>query len=300
MGLITQSVNGAHQVVPLGHNCFQQPLVAKKDAELRPFQAFTVPPVSIQDFKGRTYDEIPWEAVLRNLTADQSRTHRDAILLDASKLAALKIDLSYSLFGKLHQQGSTSFHQGVFLGAERIEVGDTLRVTPKSFHTDGIVYFSLGEIKSEELPTGRAVSFGGTCYQLHEGVSNQLAPISDDELPRALRDESIWRKSVGPGQPLSWGRLDGYVWLTEAEVRGRFYPTHLLAPIQDPVKFEEAVRMGNRTAVTPALNGRLDSAVVGTKHIGWRLNRMVTAGGAIPHNTVFRFEPQVKEDLGGQ
>lgn len=300
LGLITQSANGAHQVVPLGHNCFQQPLVAKKDAELRPFQAFTVPPVSIADFKGRTYDEIPWEVVLRNLTADQSRTHRDVILLDASKLAALKIDLSYSLFGMLDQQGGVSLHQGVFLGAERIEVGDTLRVTPNSFHVEGIVYFSLSDIRSSEVSTGRAVSFGGTCYQLHEGVNDQIAPVSDDELPRALREESIWRKSVSPGQPLSFSRLDGYVWLTEAEVRGRFYPTHLLAPIQDPAKFEEAVRTGNRTAVTPALNGRLDSAVVGTKHIGWRPNRTVTTGGAIPHNTVFRFEPQVREDLGGQ
>lgn len=301
LGLITQSANGAHQIVPLGHNCFQQPLVTKRNAELRPFQAFTVPPVTIQDFKGRTYDDIPWEAVLRNLTAEQSRTHRDVILLDASKLAALKIDVSYSLFGKLKQQDSLSFYHGVFLGAERIEVGDTLRATPKSLQAEGIVYFSLKEVKSEETATGRVISFGGTCYQLHEGVNNQMA-IPDDELPRALKDESVWRRSVAPGQPLSWTRFDGHAWLTEAEVRGRFYPTQLLAPILDPVRFEEAVKMGHRTAVTPALNGRMDSTTMGmgTKNTGWKPNRMATTGDSIPRNTVFAFEPHVREEVGGQ
>lgn len=301
LGLITKSANGTHHIVPLGHSYFRQPLVAKQDGDLRPFQAFTVPPVTVNDFKNRTYDQVPWETVLRSLTAEQAKTHQDVILLDASKLAAQKIDLCYSLFGKLLQEGNESLYQGIFLGAERIEVGDALRViTPTSLGAEGIVYFGLDKIKSEELPTGRAVRFGGAFYELHEGGSAKKAPIPDDALPHALREESIWRKSVAPGKPLSWSMLSGYMWLAESEIKGRFYPTHLLAPILLPTQFAEAVSDGNRAGATPALNGRLMSTAGDSMITGWRLNRMVAAGGSIPHDTVFWFEPQVREEVGGQ
>lgn len=52
--------------------------------------------------------------------------------------------------------------------------------------------------------------------------------------------------------------------------------------------------------MVPALNGRLDSAAGATKNIGWRLNRLVTAGEAIPHDAVFGFEPQVREEVEAQ
>lgn len=52
--------------------------------------------------------------------------------------------------------------------------------------------------------------------------------------------------------------------------------------------------------MVPALNGRLDSAAGATKSIGRRLNRVVTAGDSIPHDTVFGFEPQVREEVEGQ
>lgn len=297
LGLISRSGDGMNQIAPIGHSCFQQPPVAKQDGELRPFHAFTVPPVTIPDLTGRAYDQVNWEVALKSLTPEQAKTHRDVILLDASKLAALKIDRSYSLFGKLSQQGNNASYHGIFLGAERIEIGDTLRVViPNSLSPDAIIYFGIREIRSEELPTGRIVRFDGTYYQLHEGANAQTTTVPDDALPRALREESIWRRSVSPNQSLSWSMLH-YDLLSEADIKGRFYPTHLLAPILQPQQFAKAVADGNRMAVTPALNGRLDSIAGGTANTGWRLNRLVTAGGSIPHDTVFWFEPQVREEV---
>ncbi|MBE3050215.1 hypothetical protein IMZ48_48505 [Candidatus Bathyarchaeota archaeon] len=304
LGLIAQSANGMHQVVPLGHSYFRQPLVGKNDGELRPFQAFTVPPVSIPAFKGCTYDVVGWETVLKNLSPEQAKVHRDSVLLDASKLAAQKIDMCYSLFGKLSQKGSDSFYQGVFLGAERIEVGDTLRVIPPTWlTTEGTIYFGLYEIKSKqsEDSPGRAVSFGGMFYELLEGEKAKTTSLPDNALPRALREESIWRKSVAPTQPLSWSSPGGSTSLEESQIKGRFYPTFLLAPILDPKKFASVTTKDDKerltpAQVTPALNGRLPMTG-NAENDGWRLNRMVAAGASIPHDAVFWFEPQVREEV---
>ena len=240
--------------------------------------------------------------MLRNLTPDQVRTHRDVILLDASKLAAIKIDQSYSFFGKLDQSNNVSFYRGIFLGAERIEAGDTLRVVPpKSLSADSIVYFGVSGIKLEVTPSGRCVSLGGTFYQLQEVDNGRIATVPDDRLPRALKEESLWRKSIAPEKPLTWSTPIPDQWLTEADIKGRFYPTHLLSPILDPKKFAEATRERSSAAAMPALNGRLDSSTAETRNVvGWRTNRMATAGQSIPHGSMFWFEAYVQEESGVQ
>lgn len=295
-----------HWIMPLGHSYFRQPQVGKKNGEIRPFQAFTVPPVSINNFKGHTYDVIPWEKALMNLTPEQVKTHRDVILLDASKLAAQKIDSCYSLFGKLGQQGNVSLYQGIFLGAERIEVGDTLRVNPPaSLKAEGAVYFGLHAIQldgpsevvhSKDPPPYRAVHFGGMFYELHEGGDARRVTVPDDALPQALKVESKWRKQVASGQPLSWNTLSGYMMLAESDIRGRFYPTEELAPILKPVEFEKVPNEVNRVDVTPALNGRVVSRSGDPKTTGWMENRLKAAGASIPHNTEFVLEPREEEE----
>merc|ERR1712000_263774 len=72
---------------------------------------------------------IPWETMFRATGNDASK--RDLLALDASKLAASKIDFSFSLWSPFPQgkevNGIASYY-GRFFGAERIEVGDSLRL----------------------------------------------------------------------------------------------------------------------------------------------------------------------------
>lgn len=298
LGLIVQSNGGTHQVVPIAHGMIIQPPVSRTDKDLRPFYAFTVPPPMREDLKGRSYDEIPWGEFIKGLAAGPNpKGELSVLVLDASKLAALKIDQSYSLFTKLSQNDMPAYW-GVFLGAERIEIGDTLRVAaPQNYAHEPGVYLGLEAIV---LQPGQGVLYGGTLYQLKEGPTGQGGvgeSIHEQGLPRALREEAVWRKSVAPDVPVDYRYLQPNAWFREQDVKGRFYPTHRLAPIMNPQLFTDAVQSRNLAQAYPALNGRLDAAAGAAKISTRKANRVETAGPSIPHGIRFAFEPYVQEEV---
>ncbi|KAF3359578.1 hypothetical protein VdG1_02133 [Verticillium dahliae VDG1] len=102
IGLIAKSNPQTKQVdiLPISHALFDNmQLQAKPETGLRPFLAFTVPPVSQQNLGTHPFDEVPWADHIAALQTDPSK--REPLLLDASKLAAVKISMSFSLFSKL-------------------------------------------------------------------------------------------------------------------------------------------------------------------------------------------------------
>ncbi|PKS09038.1 hypothetical protein jhhlp_003651 [Lomentospora prolificans] len=298
LGLIAQSHGSAHQILPIAHGFIVQPPVSKGDNDLRPFYAFTVPPPTREDLKGRAYDDIPWDKFIRSLAVDPSHKQElNVLMLDASKLAALKIDQSYSVFTKM-KHGDLPSYWGVFLGAERIEIGDTLRiVVPHDLAQEPGIYMGLEAIIFQ---AGQGVLYGGTIFQLKEGFAGQDGvgnSVPEQNLPRALREEAAWRKSAAPSLPVDCRYIRTNVWCREQEVKGRFYPTHRLAPILNPQGFNDAVQSQALAQAYPALNGRLDAAAAGApKFTSRKANRVETAGASIPHGTRFAFEPYIQEE----
>lgn len=304
--------NTAYEIVPIGHGLVPQPNVMKTAVMMRPFYAFSLPPVSLSELK-QPYDSVPWEALLR--AADQAR--RDHLLLDASKTAAAKVDWSYSLFSPLDDgKGPTAHFAGVFLGAERIEVGDCLRVraaplpapsiagarTPTFMetHSDGAV-LGLREIFTSRASPG-ALFFRGPEFRLvqpGDPLLTTLKPVPADRLPVALCEEAQWRTALaasrtsGSVSSATWVQTEEAALHEEASVRGRFYPTPRLMPILNPTAYQAAVAHGRVDDGYACINNRMESPGV---YLGRKRNRLDCLGVSVPHAVPLAFEPHIRED----
>ncbi|KAJ4165061.1 hypothetical protein LMH87_006708 [Akanthomyces muscarius] len=288
---------GVHELMPLGSSLIPQKNVGKQDRDMRPFQAFSVPPVAIEELKDKIFDEIPWPDKFREYGADPSK--RDLLLLDASKMAASKVDWSNSLWSAMSEdvQARTTTYYGCFLGAERIEVGDCLRVrnlpVELSIASEDLVVMGLRFIyTSGDFPG--AVFFRGTLYQRADPGADPATIVPMEQLPFALRDESHWRSQVQPAAFHGWVVVGDGVRLKEKSVRGRFYPTHRIMPILNPSVFEAAVARRQIEDQHPYLNSRMDG--VG-RYLGRQVNRLETLGASVPAGSRLNLEPFVREEM---
>lgn len=305
LGIIAASGTGSYEVMPISHGMIQAPNVTKTDADMRPFHAFTVPPVAIVDLREKVYDGVPWDAMFRAL---DDAAKRDQLALDASKMAALKIDWSYSLFSPL-SDGTTTTTNGIkdvvsyfgaFLGAERVEMGDCLRIrTPipeLDLNTPDTAVLALRCIFTTSEYPG-AIFFRGSIYQLLNGGedADSAAAVPDAQLPPALREDSQWRASVNPSsQPQQrWTLARENVALKEKQIRGRVYPNSRLMPILDPNGFRTAVAQGNTSQLQAHLNNRMEGK---GRYIGHKRNRLDALGASVPHTARLVLEPHVREE----
>jgi hypothetical protein len=288
-----------HELLPLGHTMVPQPNVLKTDHDMRPFYAFSVPGVTIPDLKDKTFDDIPWEAMLRGLTPNEA-SKRDLLLLDASKTAASRIDHAYSLWSPMHEDpsGKTIAYYGCFFGAERVEIGDCMRLrqVPMELNVSpDSVYLGLRTIFTSTDYPG-AVFFRGHVYQLIKGAVNLPNALPDEALPVAIRDEAAWRRQVSNATPWRWMLVKENVVFQEQSLRGRFYPTHRLSPILNPGRFQDAVQNGQIDDQFAQLNNRMDGP---GKYLGRKRNRLDALGPSVAHGSRLSFELHVKEDPDG-
>lgn len=264
----------------------------KMTEDMRPFHAFSVPSVTIPDLKDKIFDEVPWEAMFRGTGNDTGK--RDLVALDASKMAAWKIDSSYSLWSPISEDPSGKvIYYGCFFGAERVEIGDCLR--PRSLPrelglaSDTAVLGLRNIFTSKDYPG--AVLFCGHLYMLVKGDAPNAVP--PDSLPLALRDESNWRNSISPTSRWNWVLVKENIVLQEQAIRGRFYPTHRLMPILDSARFQHAVQQGQVDDQFAQLNNRMDGM---GRYIGRKRNRMDTLGVSVVHGARLALDPHVREE----
>lgn len=297
LGLIAASSNGNHELLPIGHGMVPQQIVTKADGNLRPFHAFTVPPVSIPDLKEKMFDDISWDAIFRATANDNNK--REMIALDASKMAATKVDYSYSLWSQHTEDpnGKNVTFYGCFFGAERIEVGDSLRL--RSLPAEFNVPAETGVLGLRFIFTNKdfpgAVFFRGHVYQPINGDTDAPNVLSEENLPFALRDEVQWRKSSTPGERCRWALVKENVVFKEQSIRGRFYPIHRILSILNPDLFQQALARGQTDELYAHLNNRMDG---GGRYIGRKLNRKDALGASVPPQARFVMEPWVREEAG--
>ncbi|KAI9167146.1 hypothetical protein HJFPF1_03271 [Paramyrothecium foliicola] len=295
LGLIAASgVGTGHEVLPIGHAMVPHQNVMKADGDMRPFYAFSVPPVTVPELKDKTFDDVSWEAMFQATANEPGK--RDILALDASKMAASKIDYSHSLWSPLSEDpsGKTSTYYGCFLGAERIEVGDCVRLKalpPDLGVTADVVVFGLQFILTSKDYPGQ-IFFRGHVYA-PAGNTPALA-LPEENLPIALRDESNWRTQVNPAQPWRWRLVRENVTLKDHGIRGRVYPTHRLMPILNPVAFQNAVAQRQINDLSAHLNNRMDGV---SRDIGRKKNRLDILGSAVPSVARLSLEPYIREEL---
>jgi hypothetical protein len=294
LGVICAANAQQYELLPIGHGMVQRQNVAKTLKDLRPFYAFSVPGVAIPELKDKVYDDVQWEAMLQAVANDPAR--RDLLALDASKMAASKIDYTFSLWTPQGEDANAKFtpYFGGFFGAERVELGDCLRL--KSVPVDlkvqhealilGLRYIYV--VKNQPgVP-----HFRGHLYMLIKGDASSATPVPEENLPMALREECKWRNHVTPGSRWRCIIVKENFPIKESQIRGRFYPTHRLLPILNAQAFQAALQQGQTDSQMAQLNSRMDGA---GRYIGQTTNRLETLGESVPHTARLALEPLVKE-----
>ena len=169
----TATTATTYVIIGLGHSSFEIPDSEREVKHLRPFLTFSVPAITIPAMNQREFSIINWNLVL----ADAQNT-REMVGLEASKLAALEIDGSWSTFNLLpagpNQPQTITHYDGVFLGAEMIRLGDPIRHKVKTNET----LLEVAEITVTEIVNPAA---GHEKYELSfKGIEFLVVLVSEN------------------------------------------------------------------------------------------------------------------------
>lgn len=270
-------------VAPLGHRTLGQQSFYIDAKSMRPFLTFSVPGIgeNFSSLANRTYDSIDWPAFsvqycqgLGLSDPNQLDIARQTVGLEASKLAAKYINDCYSTFNRINKSNvsgsqDTAFHEGVYLGAEMIRVGDPVRVVggnADNGHNNGGAEANAVMLVSEIATDahGMNIRFKGNLFQTVRSVlPNPMPPsvISPESLGPVFLEEVMSRNGIEQHNNAQWGwaLVEQDAVRTEVDTLGRFYVTHRLMNIIDPARFTASVQKGVVEDAHAYLNNRAHS-----------------------------------------
>jgi hypothetical protein len=268
---------------PLQHQDYQ---IKDDENLLRPWLAWSVPGTTVPGLNDMVYDQVPWDRVVRG-EFDKAGVISDYIV-DGSILAAKVVDASYSLFDQnanaLAGPGEAHYN-GIFLGAEKIWIGEPvrLRVNPPD-----IVVLIISKLIERTTPQGTSsVTLVGDVYKFVE-MPTPYKNIKDwpnnPDLPPRMSNDLRYRNEVAhlanTGMWYEWRLLEPASRKGLADIKGRWYETRTLLPIlRTPAKFQEDVNNGRTHDAGEFMNGRRDNNKVPEQR---RKNRTDTLGQAVP------------------
>lgn len=103
-------------VAPLGHKILNQESSVKPAAQMRPFHAFSLPGIDIQELQESAFAEVDWPAFVHRYAG--SNAHKQQLVgLEASKMAARDVNVSFSTFnrlGAITPDGRRGSYGGIF------------------------------------------------------------------------------------------------------------------------------------------------------------------------------------------
>ncbi|KAI0010961.1 hypothetical protein F4779DRAFT_575355 [Xylariaceae sp. FL0662B] len=287
---------------PLAHPYLPTSNVVKLDPDMRPFLAFSVPSVNptLQYLCDQPMESIDWQTVQAQL-AGEDQHKREVLGLEASKIAASRVDHSYSLFNPASNLQDTAVRQnfgGVFLGAEKVGIYEAVRVRLEpqeenpTWNKQLPVVMALKEIFIERSEDGERLFFRGDIWRLEETASPDHLP-NQDQLPLAMRREKAFRDEVkrSYGTHSNWVLVSNNAQKGEASIRGRFYESQKLGPILHDA-WDKMLQAGHIPDIQASLNNRFDSR---GPYIGRRKSRAATVLGAVPPNFILPVGPGVIE-----
>lgn len=288
VGMILTS-SATLSIIPFGHPLYRTQEVIKEEADIRPFLAFSIPQINpgLQELKGRALSQIDWQALQDKFGAHADSSRREGLAIEATKLAATRVDQCYSTFNPIQEPAQNyDIFGGVFLGAEKICVGEAVRILFPREQQDQIaekgvpVVMVIKRIIVDR--DGGALVFEGSLWKLqHATLAQQLQTRNQGLLPAALRGEKEFRDSVlhVRGWRVEWMQVNESMSVNETFIRGRFYETRRLTPILNPAKFQEMLQQKHIDDIQTLLNNRGDSS---GPRVGRVLNRAQAVAGAVP------------------
>lgn len=281
----TLNNNPRYLVQPLSHP-LSHPQCQIKDEEdqIRPWLAWSVPTTTHPQITNLSYEQVPWDRVLRG-DFGQGDT-----VVDGSILAAKAIDASYSLFDRaenaLAAPGEVHYN-GMFLGAEKVWAGEPVRLrVPDEKVIMVLIIQKL--IERTAPPSISNVTFVGDIYKLNDMPTpyRNRSEWPTPALPPRMVTDVRYRNEVSDkakrGVWYEWQLLEPAARRGIPDIKGRWYETRTLLPILIPggmEAYQKALSVGAIDDVSKWMNGRGDTSTLNGQR---KKNRKDTLGRAVP------------------
>lgn len=266
---------------PLSHPFRHCSHLIKKQDSIRPWLAWSVPSTTHVQISNLTYDQVPWDSVLRGELGNGDAE------VDGSILAAKRIDGSYTFFDRLEMPTAAPgevFYNGMFLGAEKIWVGEPVRVRVAN---DDIVIMVIQQMIERTPATTAYVTLAGDIYKFVEMPTPALYKDRKNwptpNLPPRIVADLQYRNEVSDNAKRNvwheWRLLEPMARRAITDIKGRWYETSALLPILRGGEFQHDVAKGITSDAGVWMNGRGDSSNGAGQR---KKNRLDTLGNAVP------------------
>lgn len=275
-----------YRVQPLGNPFgYPQPVDCSQD-QIRNWLAWSPPPcvrpslnpTPANGMKQATFDTTNW----REYSQDPKTSSTDAEV-DSSILAAKMLETTYTPFDLAESKTSTGAslqvsersYNGIYLGAEKIWLGDPLRLRGKDngATTDIMILHKILERQDPGNSSNSAVLLIGDIYSPVTVPTNTLAPTSPlhpsvlfPTLPVRLRTDlsnrnTLAASSLNPSirtQTSTLKLTTPSAHKTFSDIKGRWYESSLLMPVLNPAAYEAQKRNGELADCGLWMNGHGD------------------------------------------
>ena len=278
-------------VQPLSHpHDSLTPELVTSENEMKPWLAWSAPNYTynyLQQHPAIPYEKVDWQGLIAGRYGQEGVAG-----VDASIMAAKAVDITYTLFDyikKTVNDGIQDAHyNGLFLGAEKIWRGDTVRLRIGRDTDVMVVTDIIG--RSSQQATGQAASailvIGDIYSYATLPVSNpaQLPePPKYPNLPTRMREDMTWRNHllVSHAHTFAYWKLSAPGSRFDiAEIKGRWYETALV--FEEP--FTKSVK-NNEGGNGVWMNSRGDATQVGRMTGVSMPQRLQAFGRAVPEGT---------------
>lgn len=270
-----------YTVQPLTHSWTPTETVTLPQDQLRNWLAWSPPPLThtvlnpspANNNRVLTFPDISWPDVIAG------RYGRGDVIVDASILAAKMIETTYTLFDRIDAKTSSSsgsqvseiHYNGLFLGGEKIWLGDPLRLrNTASTAAAGtatvneiMILHAIIERSSPTDSTRSTIILVGDTYAFRAVPPSHPAP-SPAHLPQRVLTDLTIRNSITAKNPTAskrhhtWTLLTSSISLTLSDVKGRWYESSLFTPILDPTSFANGKAAGEVLDAGLFMNGQGD------------------------------------------
>ena len=286
-----------YTVQPLSHPYTHPPMMKISQEDLlRPWLAWSAPNATHQALinAALTYETIDWRSVVHRLYGPGDPE------VDGSIFAAKFVDGSYTPFEPLESnrpQATERVYNGVYLGGEKIWVGEAVRLRTGSEKDIMILHHIVeGPLENSSGTTSQEISVVGDIYTFETVAYNPKRSFPNNPyLPIRVSEDLNYRNRITiahKSQISYWKLTQPSARLNLGEVKGRWYESRVLLPIvQGQTAFAQALSRGDISDVGDKLNGRGDSTNNARKLGTRKASRLEALGAAVPPGTVIGPRP---------
>ncbi|QSZ34388.1 hypothetical protein DSL72_005980 [Monilinia vaccinii-corymbosi] len=270
-------------VQPLSHPITHPAAQINDQESIRPWLAWSVPQTTVASIDSVPYDDVPWDRIVRGDYGGGDYQ------VDGSILAAKVIDGSYSLFDRIEKalvSPGEIHYNGMFLGAEKIWVGEPVRLRVEGDSIVVLVIQKLIERPIQTNPLLTVVTFVGDIYKFVEMpmpyTSRSQWPTPD--LPARMVADLRFRNEVADNAKkrtwYEWQLLEPAARRGLSDIKGRWYETRLLLPVLRGLEaYQLGIGRGETSDASLWMNGRGDTIGGAGKR---QKNRRMTLGKSVP------------------